>query len=176
MRVPILAAVAASVALFALAAVAHGWVEERDSTFVTVRQCQFPAHVAVRCGVAVAPPVKERVARVRHQEDVAAWRADHDLDMYEDHGMAMRRDEGDRGVRDDRGRASADGAIHHEDEDRRGWDDREYALRDWGPQRDSGDAHAHVYEEQRGRTFAHGEHWLGNCGCGPARPTARGQS
>jgi hypothetical protein len=234
MRIPILTAVAASVALFALPAAAHGWVEDRDDTVVMVRECPLPAppshhhfsrvavshhhwaHAAVRCQVAEAPPVEERVVRVYHHEDTDAWRGDHDgcdgdrcgdrgrdhgwrgadgdRDMDQDHGMAMRHDDGGQGAWDDHARAHVDGAVHHEEEDRRAWDDREkaqvdgavrheeedrrgwddhqYAQRDGGMHRDDGDGRWRgVYHEERERTFEHGEHWIGNCGCGPVRPT-----
>jgi hypothetical protein len=214
MRAPILSAVAATVALFALPAAAHGWTEDRDDSTVEVRECPLPApayhhhasHVyrhrahAVRCQVAEAAPVDERVVRVYHHEDRDEWRgdrdrdegardrdrdwrgADNDRDMYEDHGMSMRheehedrdmgRDEGERRMMDDRGRAYVGGAVHHEDEDRRGWDDHEYARRDGGMHWDSGEARWRVYRMERERSFEHGEHWLGDCGCGPARPSA----
>jgi hypothetical protein len=174
MRVPVLAAVAASVVLFALPAAAHGWVENRDDTLVMARQCPLPgpsaAHAAVRCQVVVAPPVREWVGRVYHHQEMADRRGDGgDRDMYDDHGMTMR-DDGDR-VWDDRGRAFVDGAIHHEDEDRRGWDDHEYAQLRSGLRRDGGEARGRVYPETLRRAFLPGEHWIGPCGCG-ARPTA----
>lgn len=251
MRAPMLSAFAAAAALFALPAAAHGWVDDRDDTVVEVRECPLPAppvahhhvshvvvsrhraHTAVRCQIAEAPPVEERVVRIYHHEDADAcadrdrcgdrdrddgWRdrdrdgrgADRDRDMHEDHDMAMRRDDGehdrygdhdfamhrddgDRRMWDDHARAYVDGSVHHEeeerswndrahayvdgsvhheDEDRRGWDDHEYARRDDGMHWDNGQARTHVYYEQRERSFEHDEHWIEHCGCGPARPTA----
>ena len=176
MRVPILAAVAASVALFALPAAAHGWVEDRDDTVVMARECPLPApsaaQAAVRCQGVVTPPVKERVRRAYRHEDMAVRRGDGgDRDMYDDHALTMG-DAGDRGLWDDRGRAFVDGAIHHEDEDRRGWDDHQYAQLQGGLHLDSGEARGRAYPETLRRAFLPGEHWIGPCGCGPARPTA----
>ncbi len=93
-------------------------------------------------------------------------------DRYGDHDMVVRHDDGERRMWDDHARAYVDGSVHHEDEDRRGWDDHEYAQRDDGMHWDNGDVRAHVYYEERERTFEHGEHWIEHCGCGPARPTA----
>jgi len=101
-----------------------------------------------------------------------ARRDDGDRAMRDDHDMGMRRDDGDRRMWDDHARAFVDGSVHREEEDRRGWDDHEYAQRDSGMHRDVGEARAHVYFEERERTFERGERWIDRCGCGPARPTA----
>jgi hypothetical protein len=111
--------------------------------------------------------------RDQHEDhEMVVRRDDGDRGMRDDRAMAMRRDGGDRQVWDDRSRGFVDGSVHREAEDRRGWDDHEYAQRDDGMRRDDGDARSHVYYEERERTFEHGEHWVGQCGCGPARPTA----
>jgi len=121
---------------------------------------------------------REREEHWRDRDRDQDWRgADGDRRMFEDHGRgyvdgAVYREREEHEGYGDHGRAYVDGAVHHEDEDRRGWNDREYAYRDGGMHWDSGEARWRVYQEQRERSWAHGEHWIEHCGCGPARPTA----
>jgi hypothetical protein len=167
MRVPILTAVAAAVALIALPAAAHGWVEDRDGSVVMVRECPLPAptvyhrhvshvvsrsrHGAVRCQVAaVTAPVEERIVRVYHHEDMDAWRGDHD------------RCDGDRcGDRDrDEGWRDGDHDRRGADGDRDMYEDHGMAMRhdehedhDMAMRHDEGDRHM---SDDRGRAFVDG--------------------
>jgi len=150
----------------------------------------------------IAPPIEERTARIERRADAGEWRdhercegdrcgdrdegwrardegwrgADAGRRMFEDQGRGY----ADRGMRYEHEgpdmsferRAYVDGAVHHEDEDRRGWNDREYAERDRGLHRDAGMDRWGVHEVEREQSWTQGEHWLGDCGCGPARPSA----